>query len=57
MAERDEHDARSEFQRGLDTLDLHAAGDVEGAIDQLLDLFRRDGIAGLPQHHSHLHAG
>ena len=28
MAERDEHDARSEFQRGLETLDLHAAGDV-----------------------------
>jgi DNA-nicking Smr family endonuclease len=28
MAERDEQDARSEFQRGLDALDLHAAGDV-----------------------------
>ena len=28
MAERDEHDARSEFQRGLDALDPHAAGDV-----------------------------
>ena len=28
MAERDEHDAYSEFQRGLDAMDLHAAGDV-----------------------------
>ncbi|MBD9478144.1 Smr/MutS family protein [Pseudoxanthomonas sp. PXM02] len=28
MAERDESDARNEFQRGLDALDLHAAGDV-----------------------------
>lgn len=28
MAERDEDDARGEFQRGLDALDLHAAGDV-----------------------------
>lgn len=28
MAERDEHDARSEFQRGLERVDQHAAGDV-----------------------------
>lgn len=28
MAERDELDARSEFQRGLEALELHAAGDV-----------------------------
>lgn len=28
MAERDELDARSEFQRGMETLELHAAGDV-----------------------------
>ena len=28
MAERDEYAARSEFQRGLDALDPHAAGDV-----------------------------
>ncbi len=28
MAERDEQDARSEFRRGLEALDLHAAGDV-----------------------------
>ena len=28
MAERDERDARSEFQRGLDALDLLSAGDV-----------------------------
>ncbi len=28
MAEQDETDARSEFQRGLEAFDLHAAGDV-----------------------------
>ncbi len=37
MADRDERDARSEFQRGLDTLDPHAAGDVLS--------YRRDALS------------
>ena len=37
MADRDEHDARSEFQRGLEALDPHAAGDVLS--------YRRDALS------------
>ncbi|EAQ03965.1 thioredoxin [Pseudooceanicola batsensis HTCC2597] len=36
-ADPDDHEARFDLARAL-----HAKGDVEGAIDQLLDLFRRD---------------
>lgn len=37
MADRDEHAARSEFQRGLEALDPHAAGDVLS--------YRRDALS------------
>ncbi|WP_394695257.1 Smr/MutS family protein [Pseudoxanthomonas japonensis] len=37
MADRDEHAARSEFQRGLKALDPHAAGDVLS--------YRRDALS------------
>jgi putative thioredoxin len=36
-ANADDHQARLDYAQAL-----HAAGDVEGAIDQLLELFRRD---------------